>query len=116
MDNVFNTPHCLNEEKRQQERERPSGYRDSVDAFCTPSPARETAETQKRTQRSVELILASSRFPSGWGNKLETHELLEEQYLFSFLILEDFFTAFVPSDLAFLPETHLTLSCQGTTL
>lgn len=64
----------------------------------------------------LDVILASIHFPSGWGNKLETQEILKEQYLFSLLILEDFFTAFVPSDLAFLPETHFTLNCQGTAL
>lgn len=60
-------------------------------------------------------LFTTQSFPAGWRNKLETHETIEEQYLFSFLIL-DFFTAFVPSDLTLLPETRFALNFQGTTL
>lgn len=60
-------------------------------------------------------LLTSRSFRSGWGDKSEAHETIEEQYLFSFLILE-FFIAFAPGDLALLPETHFTLNFQGATL
>lgn len=71
---------------------------------------------KEEPSKVLDIISASRHLPTGWGNQLETHEILEEQYLFSFLILEEFFTAFVPSDLAFLPETRFTLDFQGTTL
>lgn len=60
-------------------------------------------------------FLTSRSFRSIWGDKSETHETTEEQCLFSVLIM-DFFIAFVPSDLALLPETHFTLNFRGTTL
>lgn len=49
--------------------------------------------------------MTSTSFPSGWGSKLQTHEAIDEQYCFSLLILVDFFTAFVPGELALLPDS-----------
>ena len=63
----------------------------------------------------LDAALDLKKLLSVWGDKSETHETTEEQHLFPVLIV-DFFIAFVPRDLALLPETHFTLNFQGTIL
>ena len=89
-------------------------HRQPIDILPAWPGTRNNGDPKSTTQCWVQLLTSRS-FWSVWGDKSETHETTEEQRLFSVLIV-DFFIAFVPRDLALLPETYFTLNFQGTTL
>ena len=89
-------------------------YQQPTDILPAWPSTRNNGDPENTTKCWMQLLTSRS-FRSVWGDKSETHETTEEQCLFSVLIM-DFFIAFVPSDLALLPETHFTLNFQGTTL
>ena len=89
-------------------------YQQPTDILPAWPGTRNNGDPENTTKCCMQLLTSRS-FRSVWGDKSETHETTEEQCLFSVLIV-DFFIAFVPSDLALLPETHFTLNFQGTSL